>query len=417
MAATFDKSTLAWSLTFEGDGVWPTAVALLDEGKKVAVADRTGAIYLWDISGDPPVTDGKAASKDRDAAATGADRSPYRRLDGHTNAVTRLLALPDGRTLVSAGLDRTIRLWDTQATATGSDHAILDVERRKREAKKSGKKDAPIPPGIKVETLGPAATLEEHREWINALAMSRDGKRIISGDDAANVIVWDVAAKKPIARWTGRPGGWITSAALDAEGKLAFVGEFCSSRGDFDRPPPELRLFDVAAAAAGGSVPEGTTASAPVKFDILALETPQVKRRDNSYEYFSAWSKFVARGIVAADFSPQGDLLALAQGGETGTGKIHLIDTTTGKLSKTIGGHQYGATDVVFSSDGEHIISSGRDTTVRIVAVKDGKETAALGKPRGGQFKDWTTAIALSRDQRTLAAADMAGLVQVWKFG
>ncbi len=37
-----------------------------------------------------------------------------------------------------------------------------------------------------------------------------------------------------------------------------------------------------------------------------------------------------------------------------------------------------------------------------------------LGRPRGGQFKDWFHAVAVSPDGRWIAAADMAGQVQVW---
>jgi hypothetical protein len=40
-----------------------------------------------------------------------------------------------------------------------------------------------------------------------------------------------------------------------------------------------------------------------------------------------------------------------------------------------------------------------------------------LGSPRGGQFKDWLSAVALSPDGRFLAATDIAGLVHVWEFG
>ena len=40
-----------------------------------------------------------------------------------------------------------------------------------------------------------------------------------------------------------------------------------------------------------------------------------------------------------------------------------------------------------------------------------------LGKPRGGQFKDWLHAVSFSGDGRWLAAGDMAGAVQVWEFG
>ena len=36
---------------------------------------------------------------------------PARRLDGHTNGITHLQTLPDGKTLVSSSLDHTIRVW------------------------------------------------------------------------------------------------------------------------------------------------------------------------------------------------------------------------------------------------------------------------------------------------------------------
>jgi hypothetical protein len=40
-----------------------------------------------------------------------------------------------------------------------------------------------------------------------------------------------------------------------------------------------------------------------------------------------------------------------------------------------------------------------------------------LGKGRGGQFKDWLHALTFSADGRWLAAADIAGAVQVWRLG
>jgi len=72
---------------------------------------------------------------------------------------------------------------------------------------------------------------------------------------------------------------------------------------------------------------------------------------------------------------------------------------------------------VRFSADSKYLLSAGRDTCVRVCQVADGKEVAVLGTPRGGQFKDWFSAIALSPDERTLAAADIAGMIQVWDFG
>ena len=122
--------------------------------------------------------------------------------------------------------------------------------------------------------------------------------------------------------------------------------------------------------------------------------------------------------IAAAAYSLDGKLLALAQGGEvSGMAKVFLVDPVTGKKIRDLTpGHQEGATDLAFAPDGKHLASTGRDTVVRIWNTADGKMVKELGKPRGGQFKDWFHALAFSADGRWLAAADMAGAVQVWSF-
>ena len=73
-------------------------------------------------------------------------------------------------------------------------------------------------------------------------------------------------------------------------------------------------------------------------------------------------------------------------------------------------------TDLCFSRDGKLLFTAGRDTCVRIVQVEDGKEIAVLGTPRGGQFKDWISSIALSPEETHLAATDIAGHVAIWQL-
>ena len=102
--------------------------------------------------------------------------------------------------------------------------------------------------------------------------------------------------------------------------------------------------------------------------------------------------------------------------GRVHLGVVHLFDVESGKLIRTVSGHRYGVCDVKFSADGKYVLSSGRDTMIRICQVSDGKEVAALGQPRGGQFKDWLHALAISPDEKTIAAADIAGIVHVWQL-
>lgn len=391
------KPTHRFQLRFDHD--WPTSVAFLGNGR-VAAGNRLGEILLWDLSKPPLKSDGKKKP-------TPPDIAPVRMLVGHTNGVTRLIAAPDGKTLISAGLDRTIRFWDVTAPASGSGEVILDFSERQRKTRRKSEAEAEkilTAPGFKIATGKESAVIAAHNDWIKALGISRDGKRLISGDDACITVVHDLATRKEISRWKGYDRVWVTAAALSPDGKTAFTAEFAGSRSSFDRPAAQARLWDA-----------GT---GKLKLDLLKIWTPKVKDKDrvDSYGYAQTWGKLMKRGLVCADFSPDGKLLAAGQGGETNTGKVHLVDVTTGKIVRTVSGHRYGACDVKFSADGQHVLSSGRDTTVRICRVKDGKEVAALGKSRGGQFKDWMHALAISPDQSHVAAADIAGFVHVWKL-
>src|SRR5262245_33739089 len=159
----FDKAALAW--TFPWDADWVSTVAFLGGTRRLAAGNTLGQILLWDLPekpGDPPP-------------------APCRRLDGHTNAITRLCATPDGRWLISASYDHTIRFWDMQAEPTGNDEVVLNARRRGEAAKRSGAK-VPDALAVKVEVQQAARVLESHTEWVLGLVLSADGNLLVSGD-------------------------------------------------------------------------------------------------------------------------------------------------------------------------------------------------------------------------------------------
>jgi WD40 repeat protein len=389
-----DKSKLVYQFTFEGS--WPTAVAFLGKNR-VAAANQLWQIFVWDLPEKPP--EYKADPKSERKAP---NIWPKRQLVGHQNEITRLIANPDGKQLISASVDRTVRLWPADGAAADKADVILDEDSRKREARRTGKKESTAP-GISVETQTACEVLEGHKEWVYALGLSADGKRIISGDAQSQVIVWDLASKKPVSKWTGHSWNWIVAASLSPDGETALVSENRYKRDDFDVPGPGLKLWDAD--------------TGKEKLDIMKVQFPKFDATVRGYGPSQMWRKFVANGLIASAWSPDGKLLALGQGGETDTGKVHILDATTGKLVRDVSNHKEGVTDVQFTSDSKHLISAGRDTIVKICHVSDGKEVATLGSPRGGQFKDWLSAVAISSDERYLAASDIAGLVHVWDVG
>ncbi|MEK6239621.1 MAG: hypothetical protein N2C14_33295, partial [Planctomycetales bacterium] len=277
-----------WSLPFEG--AWPTSVAFLNNGRRVAAGNRDGQIFLWDLPENlPDQSDAKSDKKDNDQSE-GSQVPPVRRLDGHSNGVTHLLALADGKTLISSSLDGAVRVWDTTAPATGKEEVVMDSKTRERESKRN--KDALNQSGVEVDIQSASETLKGHGDWIQSLGISGDERLMISGDDSNLTIVREVASGKEVSRWKGYPGDWVTSAALSPDGKTAFTAEYSASHGSFDRPPAQARFWNVA---------DGSE-----KLDVLKVQFPDVKARDNSYGYARTWGKFMARGLVASAFSPDG---------------------------------------------------------------------------------------------------------------
>jgi len=404
---TRDKIKPLWRLAME-TGSWPVAVAFVDSSRRVVAGNQEGLIVEWELpeAVSEPVKLFEPDGKQYDGVEP---PPPSRQYVGHTNGVTRFVTPREGRWFLSASLDRTLRVWDPAAAPGGKAELVLDRRQRRHKAQKLEEKKRPEvldAPGIELPTQQAAAVLDAHKDWIMALGISGDGRRVISGDDARQIIVWELEAgkldgSKEVARWQCPGVAWISAAALSADGQLAAVAQYRRKGGDYNNYPAGLRIYKVADGA--------------VQVDILAILYPKEKNPPYKYQY--DYHEFVSEGLVALAFSPDGKLLAVGQGGEGGPGKIHFVDVATGSLVRSVAGHKYGLTDLTFTADGKYLFSAGRDTRFRITKVEDGSEVAVIGQERGGQFTDWLAAIALSPDERRLAAADIAGFVQVWDLG
>lgn len=362
-AVNFDKASLAWTLPWDDD--WVTSVCYLGPTRRVAAGNNLGQILLWELpekpGGEPPM--------------------PVRRLEGHTNCVSRLMATADGRWLISTSYDHTIRLWDMQADAGAEVTVPLNARTREDLQKRRSSK---IPPSLeaKVKTQQAARVLEGHKEWIQGANLCADASTLLTGDDGGEVVAWSIPEGKELKRF--RVQGWAYAVALSPDKKQALVSERRPLVFDSGRHVG-INLWDVDAAK--------------VQKDLKA--------------------DFKDMYIACAAYSADGKILAVARGGECdgNNGKVWLLDPATGKKQKELTpGHQYGATDLCFHPDGKHLISSGRDTVIRIWSLADGKMVKELGKPRGGQFKDWIHAVSCSADGKWLVGADMVGSVQVWSL-
>src|SRR5688572_29879740 len=211
MPSPFDNAKLACSLPWEHD--WVTAVTFVGNSRQLVAGNRLGGILLWDL---PAVLD------------TNNPPAPRRSFDGHTNAVSHLASTPDGKWIVSAGFDHAVMVWDVSAAAQWTATLTLDPETRRENAKRSKKEKEQ--PDATVEVIKSAKVLSGHDEWIQAMAMSRDGTLLVTGDDAGEVIVWRLPEGSIVRRWKTK--GWISALAIAPDNKTLAVAERVPLDGD-----------------------------------------------------------------------------------------------------------------------------------------------------------------------------------------
>ena len=379
-SVNFEKAKLLWSFTWDAD--WVSAISFIGS-KHVAAGNNLGEILIWELPEKPEPLGEPSSEKNKPADKSERplylSPKPTRQMVGHNNIINRLLCA-ENRWLISASNDHTVRYWDMHSKPTGTAKHVLNarnIEEGTRN-KNSGRKP-PLPLEAEVQTQNATKTIEG-KEWITGFSLSHDESTLITGDDAGQVVVYDRKTGTEKKRWQVK--GWAFAVAISPDLKQSLVSE---------RYP---LVFDSGRHTA-------------VKLWDISTTTVQ---QDLSKEYKDMQ-------IASAAYSADGKTLAIGRGGE-GDGKIFLIDPSTGKKIRDLSPiHQYGVTDLCFHPDDKHLASTGRDTVVRIWNIADGKMMKELGKPRGGQFKDWFHALSFSPDGTRIAVADMAGYIHVWEFG
>jgi WD40 repeat protein len=185
---------------------------------------------------------------------------------------------------------------------------------------------------VDAETGAVRATLGEHAQTVNQLAMTPDGSRLATVasrrgpgfQTIGELIVWDVAAARILSK-PADPLGPIRAIAFAPDGQaLAMTGE--TARGE-----PMLVLLDPATCEVRKQL-----TIAPEKADALA-------------------------------FSPDGTTLAVARTDR----RVALFDIDTGE-ARALGEHHRGTIrSLAFSPDGKTLVSGGQDRTAVLWALDE----------------------------------------------
>ena len=294
----------------------------------------------------------------------------------HSDIVNSVIFSPDGKILASAGEDLSIVLLDTNTYQ-------------------------PI-----------SQPLQGHRDGITQLAFSPDGTILASASQDRSIILWDVASHQLIGQPFLGHNDVVTSIAFSVDGKVLASGSAdqsiilwdTQSQVSINQP---LSGHESVVTSLAFSPDGETLASASGNGRIILWDT----------QNYSPFILNTETYVYDLAFKPNSNILASAACNKYGDngfcqqGSITLWDVIT---HQTIGQRLVGHTDyvsrVLFSPDGQTLVSSSWDHTILLWDAQTG---LPLGKPLWGHTGS-VQSLAFSPNGKTFASADRDKAIILW---
>ena len=326
-------------------------------------------------------------------------------LEGHTDSVKSAAFSPNNKWIVSASNDNTIRMWDVETGMltrillghTASVRSAYFSPDSKRIVSASWDYTVRI---WDAQTGRELQKLEGHTDVVNSACFSSDGKRIVSASDDNTVRIWDAQTGNLLNILEGHTSP-VRSALFSADcKKIVTVSD-----------DHTVRIWDTQKNVAQ-QVLKGYT-----YFVYFASFSPDGKRivtasYDNIVRIYDAQTGFCLKHLIghtdevkSATFSFDGKLIASASIDYT----VRIWDAQPELLVKTLEGHTSLLRSASFSNDSKKIVSASFDNNIRVCDV----QTGLLLRTLVGHTKS-VNSVAFSPDGKRIVSASDDKTVRIW---
>lgn len=328
LTSSYDKTARLWDVetgqllrTYIGHNWWVWSAQFSPDESQIVTASQDGTAMIWNT-------------------ATGASK-PFM---GHKGPVYTAVFSPDGKFVVSGGYDDRVLIWDPV-----SDAQPLKI--------------ADLIAGNGATAAAKFRALVGHSAPVHTVALSRDGKLVLSGSNDNSIKLWDFKTGKLIKTLRGH-AGWVDSAVFSPDGDSVLSGSHDT----------DIKLWSI----------KGYEEVRVLQGRLLAGHQD---------------------AVLSVACSRDGKRVVTSSRDRT----AKLWDVASGDLLQTFEeGHDYLASTAAFFPDGKRLLTAAADNTTRIWDLTTGTQLLRL------EDTGRNSVAVLSHDGRLVLTGGDEAAGEVW---